>query len=131
MHLKLIPDPFLILVNNLKQPLHARNSFINQILWNRIYKKLKKEFKKSQLHFPFEPHVIGMSLVCHSCVTRMYSYVISISLVCTRMSFVCHPTVVLPWPVVIHGMWRQVYLMTEPSKQKARTKTCHVNDKQL
>ena len=29
-HLKLIPDPFLILVNNPKQPLHARNSFTNQ-----------------------------------------------------------------------------------------------------
>ena len=43
------------------------------------------------------PHVTGMSsvchsyvLVCHSYVTRMYSYVIRMSLVCTGMSFVCH-----------------------------------------
>ena len=27
---KLVPDPFLILVNNSKQPLHARNSFENK-----------------------------------------------------------------------------------------------------
>ena len=31
MYQKLIPDPFLILLNNAKQPLHARNSFTNQI----------------------------------------------------------------------------------------------------
>ena len=30
-HEKLIPDPILILVINPKQPLHARNSFTNQI----------------------------------------------------------------------------------------------------
>ena len=28
---KLAPDPFLILLNNPKQPLHARNSFKNKI----------------------------------------------------------------------------------------------------
>ena len=28
---RLVPDPFLILVNNLKQALHARNSFKNKI----------------------------------------------------------------------------------------------------
>ena len=28
---KLAPDPFLILVNNSKQPLHAKNSFKNKI----------------------------------------------------------------------------------------------------
>ena len=28
---KLVPEPFFILVNNLKQPLHARNSFENKI----------------------------------------------------------------------------------------------------
>ena len=31
-----------------------------------------------------------MPFVCHSYVTRMYSYVILISLVCTHMLFVCH-----------------------------------------
>ena len=49
-HQKLIPDPFLILVNNPKQYV----------------------------------------LVCHPYFTRIYSYVIRISLVCTRVSSVCH-----------------------------------------
>ena len=39
---KLVPDPFLILVNNPKQPLHARNSFKNKIFWKRIIKVFKK-----------------------------------------------------------------------------------------
>ena len=30
-HQKLVPDPFFILVNNLKQPLHAINSFKTKI----------------------------------------------------------------------------------------------------
>ena len=34
--------PFLILLNNPKQPLHARNSFTNQIFWKRIINDLKK-----------------------------------------------------------------------------------------
>ena len=34
-------------------------------------------------------------LVCHSHVTRMYSYVIRISLLCTRMSSVCHSYVLV------------------------------------
>ena len=31
-HQKLVPDPFVISINNPKQPLHARNSFKNKIL---------------------------------------------------------------------------------------------------
>ena len=31
MHQNLVPDPFFILVNNTKQPLHARNYFKNKI----------------------------------------------------------------------------------------------------
>ena len=38
-HQKLVPDPCLILVNNSKLPLHARNSFKNKIFWKRIIKK--------------------------------------------------------------------------------------------
>ena len=30
-HQRLVPDPFFILVNNVKQPLHARNYFKNKI----------------------------------------------------------------------------------------------------
>ena len=37
-HQKLVPDPFIILVRNPKQPLHARNSFRNKILSKGIIK---------------------------------------------------------------------------------------------
>ena len=37
-HQKLVPDPFLILLNNPKQPLHARRSLKNKIFWKRIIK---------------------------------------------------------------------------------------------
>ena len=37
-HQKLVPDPLLILVNNPRQPLHARNSFKSKILWKRFIK---------------------------------------------------------------------------------------------
>ena len=36
---QLVPNPFLILLNNPKQPFHARNFFKNKILWKRIIKK--------------------------------------------------------------------------------------------
>ena len=38
-HQKLVPGPFLILVNNPKQPLCARNSLKNKIFWIRFIKK--------------------------------------------------------------------------------------------
>ena len=44
-HQKLAWDPFLILVSNPKQLLHAMNSFLNQIFWKRIIRKpLKNNF---------------------------------------------------------------------------------------
>ena len=46
---KLVPDPSLNLVNNPKQPLHARNSFKKKIFWKRIIKRPLK----SQLYFFF------------------------------------------------------------------------------
>ena len=39
---KIDSDPFLILVNSLKQPLHARKSFQNKIFRKRIIKNLKQ-----------------------------------------------------------------------------------------
>ena len=39
MHQKLALHPVLILLNNQKQPLHARNSFKNKVFWKRIIKK--------------------------------------------------------------------------------------------
>ena len=38
-HQKVASDPFLILLNNPKQPLHARNSFNNKTFWKRVVKK--------------------------------------------------------------------------------------------
>ena len=35
-----------------------------------------------------------MSSICHSYVTRMYSYVIPMSPICTRVSSICHPYVI-------------------------------------
>ena len=86
-HQKLIPGRFLILLNNPKEPLHARILFANQIFW-------KKALKKKTL-FSFRTACIRMSLnvirmSCHSYVTRMYSYV-------TRMSLVCGFTINPHW----------------------------------
>ena len=112
---KLIPDPFLVLVNNPKQPLHTRNSFINHIFW-KSHIILSKSFKK--VNFIFLPnrmssicdlHIIRMLLVCsrmsfichsyvlvcHPYVTRMLSYDIHMSLVCTRLLSVCHSYVLV------------------------------------
>ena len=97
--LKLIPDPFLILVNNPKQPLHARNSFTNRIFWKRIIQKFKKvnfTFLSNRLSSACHSHVP----VCDAYVTRIYSYVIRMSLVCTRMSSVCHSYVLVCHPYV-------------------------------
>ena len=52
MHQKLVPSPFLILVNNPKQPLHARNSLKNKIFLNRI---IKKPLKKLTLFILLNP----------------------------------------------------------------------------
>ena len=42
MHHKLLPESFLILVNNLKQPLHTRNVLKIRYLDRRLLKSLKK-----------------------------------------------------------------------------------------
>ena len=42
MYTKLVSDPFLILVNNLKQQLHTRNSFKNKYILKKDYEKLYK-----------------------------------------------------------------------------------------
>ena len=36
---KLVPDVFIILVNNPKQPFHARNYFKSKTFWKRTIKK--------------------------------------------------------------------------------------------
>ena len=50
MQQKLVPDLFIILVNNPKQPLHARNYF------KRYFERgLSKSLKKGNFIFSFEP----------------------------------------------------------------------------
>ena len=111
MHQKLISDPFLILINKPKQPLHARNSFTNRIFWKRIIKKILKSLfffcrtylcviRMPLVHTRMSFFCHSYALVCHPYVTRMYSYVIRISLVCIRMSFVYHSYVILCHPYV-------------------------------
>ena len=39
MHQNLVPDSFVILLNNPKQPLHARNSFIKKDILKEDYQK--------------------------------------------------------------------------------------------
>ena len=58
-HHKLVPDPLLILVNNPKQPLHARNSFKSKMFRNRIIKNPLK----SQLYFFFLTQSLFMDKV--------------------------------------------------------------------
>ena len=41
-HQNLVPNPYHILVNNLKQPLHARNFFKRKIFRKTIIRKLSK-----------------------------------------------------------------------------------------
>ena len=48
-HQKLAPDPFSILLNKPKQPLHARNSFKN------FERGLSKTLEKLNFIFSFEP----------------------------------------------------------------------------
>ena len=109
-HQNLVPDPFLILVNNPKQPFHARNSFTNQIFWKRIIKNLLKSYL-----FLLSDHMSSVChsyvFVCHSYGTPMYSYVIRMSLVCTRMSSVCHSYIFICHPYVTH-MYLYVILMS-------------------
>ena len=51
---KLVPDPFLILVNNSKHQLHERNSFKSKILkedYQKALKKLTLFFLSNPVHF--------------------------------------------------------------------------------
>ena len=106
-HKKLIPDPFLVLVNNPKQPLDARNFVTNPIFWKRICKKVNFIFLSNRMSSVCHSYVISMSLVllvCHPYITRMCSYDIRMALACTRISsvclsyvLVCQSSVVLPW----------------------------------
>ena len=49
---KASPNPFLILVNNPKQLLHAINYFKNKMFWKRV---IKRPLKKLTLYFLLNP----------------------------------------------------------------------------
>ena len=59
MHQTLVPDPFFILINNAKQPLHAKNYFKNKIFWKGINKNLLK----SNLYFFFPTQSLLMDKI--------------------------------------------------------------------
>ena len=50
-HQKMVPDPFLNLLNNPKQPLHERSSLKNNMFWKRV---IKNALKKLTLFFLFD-----------------------------------------------------------------------------
>ena len=77
------------------------------ILLQIIYfeRELSKSFNKDNFIFlstrmlsACHSNVICMS--CHPFVTHMYSYIIRISLVCTRMTLICHSFVIVCYPYV-------------------------------
>ena len=97
MHHKLIPDPR-SLFNFGKQPKTAiackeffHKSGISKEIYQQVLKKITLFFFRTACH----PYFTRMSFVCHSYVpvshphvSRIYSYFIRTSLICTRMSSV-------------------------------------------
>ena len=85
-------------------------------------RELSKSSKKVNLIFLSN----RMSSVCHSYITRMYSYDIRMSLVCTRMpsvchsctrmSSVCHSYVLLCHVLVCHSYVTRLWFYHEPLK---------------
>ena len=69
-------------------------------------------------------------LVCHSYITRMYSYVIRMSFLCTRMSFLCHSYVVLPWTIDSDTVYESVAIITRLIIGPHRTQKIATNSKQ-
>ena len=59
---------------------------------SKSFQKVNFIFLSNLMSSVCHSNVIRMS--CHSYVTRMYSYVIRMSLVCTHMSSVCHSHVI-------------------------------------
>ena len=89
MHLKLIPVNYM-------------QGILLQVRY--FERKLSKSLKKDNFIFLLNlmssachSNVIRMS--CHSYVIRMYSYITPMSLVCTRMPFVCHSYIIRTSPV--------------------------------
>ena len=120
----------LILLNNPEQPLHARKSVTNQMFWKRIEKdnfiflsnRMSSVCHSNVTRIPCHSYVTRMfsyvirpSVVCTRMSSVMYSFVIRMSLVCTRMSSVCHLFVVLPWTIWKQGLlWLKKAIETMP-----------------
>ena len=56
---KLAPGHYLVLVNSSKQPMHLKNSFVNEIFWKRIIKNLQK----IRLRFYFRTQSFFMEII--------------------------------------------------------------------
>ena len=91
-HQKLAPNPFLILLHNPKQPLHARIFFKNKILWKRIIKKPWK----SQLYFFFETQSLLMDRIIKN--NRGLELVTSRSSHCETSSKIFLYSLYIIWP---------------------------------
>ena len=93
--------PLFNLVIKPKQNSHCMQGIFIQTRY--FEREFIKSFKKVNSMYS---NVIRMSLVytlIHLYVTRIYSYVIHMLLVCTRMSSICHSSVVLPWTELKYG----------------------------
>ena len=91
---------------NLQQKTICSN--LKQCFYHKWFWKLRSKTFKSFIWFK-DSYVICMSFACYLYVTRMYSYVICMSLGFTRMSFVCqsyvlacHSYVTCMYSYVIH-----------------------------
>ena len=98
MQQKLIPDPAIILLINPKQ-----EGIFLQIRYSE--KEFSKSFKKDNFiflpnHMSSVCHSNAIRMKCHLYVTRMPSCVIRMSLVCARMSSVCHSYILVCHPYV-------------------------------
>ena len=98
--------PLFNLVIKLKQNSHCIQGIFIQTRY--FEREFIKSFKKVNSMYS---NVIRMSLVytlIHLYDIRMYSYVIYMLLVCTRMSSICHSSVVLPWTELKYGKKKAV-----------------------
>ena len=98
MQQKLIPYPAIILLINPKQ-----EGIFLQIRYSE--KEFSKSFKKDNFiflsnHMSSVCHSNAIRMKCHLYVTRMPSCVIRMSLVCARMSSVCHSYILVCHPYV-------------------------------
>ena len=75
-------------------------NYVKQCSYHKWYWKLRSKSFKCCIQFNIIWHAICMSFVCHSYELVCHSYVIRMSLVCTRMPSVYHSYVLICHPHV-------------------------------